>query len=307
MNTLPTDFQRLQAQQNYTDLNQLNTIRQLGNKDQSAALRKVAEQFESMFLHMMLKSMRSAGDVIAKDNPLNSYEVNFHKDMLDHQMSLSLADQGGIGLADALYRQLSGQFISPNAKSGQVSSQEFDPFSKATINQNPYTTEAGFYQQREDDKQLLEGINSPEEFIEAITPYAKSVAKELNTDYRFIIAQAALETGWGKHVIRDRYGNHSFNLFNIKADSRWSGHHVNVSTIEYEKGVAVKESANFRRYDSIAESFNDYQQFLQQPRYQQALADSDDGQDFIQHLHQAGYATDPHYADKISRIVNQYF
>jgi len=108
-------------------------------------------------------------------------------------------------------------------------------------------------------------------------------------------------------IIRDQYGNQSFNLFNIKADSRWQGKSVNVGTIEYVNGIAERENASFRRYASIEDSFEDYQQFLSQPRYQKALSVSHDPELFIKELHSAGYATDPAYSSKINRILNDEF
>jgi flagellar protein FlgJ len=308
MNTIPNDMTRMQVQQSYTDLNQLNNIKQLGNKDQDAALKKIAEQFESMFMQMMLKSMRAANDVFAKDNPLNSFEVDFHKDNLDNQMSLSLSETGRLGLADALFRQLKGTYApEPTITENKDTTTISNNVPERTISADPDREHPKIYQKRDQDTKALDSIRTPEDFIKAVTPYAKEIAEKMGADYKALIAQAALETGWGEHSIKDRYGNHSFNLFNIKADSRWQGHHVNVSTVEYKNGVAEKESANFRRYDSIAESFEDYQHFLQQPRYQQALEVADDSHAFIKELHQAGYATDPRYAEKVGLIMDKYF
>jgi flagellar protein FlgJ len=318
MNHLPTDISRFQAQQSYTDLNQLNDIRQLGQKDQSLALKKVAQQFESMFMHMMLKSMRSANDVFAKDNPLNSFEVGFHRDMLDHQLSLSLSEGKQLGLAEALYRQLHRSYLPPskdsldNSEGNRVNGEFAFKNTKAIVSNNPYlqssiSSVSGSVEQRRNDVQTLDAVNDPQTFIDTMTPYAKNIAKEMGVDYRVIVAQAALETGWGQHAIRDRYGNHSFNLFNIKADNSWSGHSVNVQTLEYNNGVAQKESASFRRYETILESFQDYQQFLTKPRYEKALSVADNNHDFIQELQNAGYATDPNYAKKVTRILDTYF
>ncbi|MGH1487692.1 MAG: flagellar assembly peptidoglycan hydrolase FlgJ [Cellvibrionaceae bacterium] len=310
MNQLPTEFNRFQTQQSYTDLNQLNDIRKIGNEDQSLALKKIAQQFESMFMQMMLKSMRSANDVFAKDNPLNSFEMGFHRDMLDNQMSLSLSQGNQLGLADALYRQLNRNYGSDSALTGSIKPLRDEngmTDSQRLIKNNPYQESVDTIQQRSADAAGLNKIKSPEDFIKFITPYAKEAAEKIGVDYKVIVAQSALETGWGEHSIRDRYGNHSFNLFNIKADSRWDGHLVNVATIEYKNGVAQKESANFRRYDTIAESFNDYQEFLNQPRYQKALLAVNNSEDFVAELQHAGYATDPNYAKKINQIVEQHF
>ena len=312
MNQLPTELNRWQTQQSYTDLHQLNAIRKVGNKDQSAALKQIAQQFESMFMQMMLKSMRSASDVFAKDNPLNSFETGFYRDMFDNQMSLSLSQGNQLGLADALYRQLNRDYGADSAPSATGSLQPLRDDNgmvdrQRLVTTQPYQEPVDTIQQRSIDAAALNNINRPEDFIGFITPYAKQVAAKIGVDYPVIVAQSALETGWGEHVIRDRYGNHSFNLFNIKADSRWDGHLVNVQTIEYKNGIAQKESANFRRYDTVAASFDDYQAFLKQPRYQKALLAVNNSEDFITELQRAGYATDPNYAKKINQIVEQHF
>jgi len=114
-----------------------------------------------------------------------------------------------------------------------------------------------------------------------------------------------LETGWGKYIVRKPDGQNSHNLFNIKADNRWSGDKASISTVEYTAGTAHKKQANFRVYGSFAESFDDYVNFLQQsPRYSHALKVASDDVGFVKSLQQSGYATDPQYANKIQRIMN---
>jgi flagellar protein FlgJ len=148
-------------------------------------------------------------------------------------------------------------------------------------------------------------FNSPAEFVQQLWPMAKQAADRIGVSPEVILSQAALETGWGKHVIKQANGESSHNLFNIKADSRWTGEKASVSTLEYRHGVAAKEQANFRSYDSYQQSFDDYVDFLQtQPRYQNALDNASDPEKFVEELHKSGYATDPDYADKIKRIMN---
>ena len=147
--------------------------------------------------------------------------------------------------------------------------------------------------------------NSPTEFINTLKPYAEKAAQALNVNADVLLAQAALETGWGKHVIHTQTGANSFNLFNIKADERWQGASVNVSTLEYRQGMAKQERADFRRYDSYADSFADYVSFLQtNPRYRQALEAGVDSSTYADALQDAGYATDPAYADKIKSLLD---
>lgn len=311
VNTTPmsTDMNRLQAQQSYTDLNQLNSIRRLGSQDKSLALKEIAQQFEAMFMQMMLKSMRSANDVFAKDNPLNSFEANFHRDMLDNQLSLSLASSQQLSLADALYRQLhqsytpdttlSGVIQPLKDKNGLVNHQRF-------TNNNPYSKAVDSAVRIKQESTTLDNLETPQDFIDAITPYAKVTAERIGVDYKILVAQSALETGWGQYSIRDSSGNHSFNLFNIKADNRWQGDSINVATVEYKEGIAQKELANFRRYKTITDAFDDYENFVSGPRYQYALSVAGDSEAYITELQRAGYATDPHYAEKINQIVNDY-
>lgn len=307
INTASSELSLLQSrasnQKAYTDLNSLQQIKTTGKEDKSAALRQIAQQFESLFIDMMLKSMRSANDVFAKDNPLNSFEMKHHQEMYDKQLGLSLSQSNNIGLAEAFYRQMERSYLSNNSLSSDKVSQTGDS-GVLPDKQSDIIFSGKKIPQRIADASMLNDVNTPQEYIQAVTPYAKQVAKDMGVDYRVLIAQSALETGWGEHVIRDKYGNQSFNLFNIKADSRWQGKSVSVSTIEYVDGIAQREKANFRRYSSIKESFDDYQQFLSQPRYAKALENKHDAQQFVQELQHAGYATDPKYAEKINTILS---
>jgi peptidoglycan hydrolase FlgJ len=147
-------------------------------------------------------------------------------------------------------------------------------------------------------------FDSPEAFIESLLPYARKAAEMLGTSPRVLIAQAALETGWGQFVISDKEGKNSFNLFNIKSDQRWDGSEVAKQTLEFEQGVAVKKVENFRSYESYEQSFMDYADFVKNSeRYQGAVSQASDEAKYIEALHQAGYATDPHYSDKVKSIM----
>ncbi len=281
-----------EVQSNFNDLSGLNSIRQLGSKDKDAALEKIAKQFEYILMHQMLKSMRQANAVFEKDSMFNSSETNFHRDMLDHQLTLSLAEGKGIGLADALVRQLKQSYGDVQRKSQSDNELQF---------QMPTSKKAS---QSSDDVQEIRW-DSPEAFVESVMPYASEAAEKLGVDPKVLISQAALETGWGKHVIRDSQGNSSHNLFNIKADSRWQGDGVSVKTLEYRNGLPKPEVASFRRYESYGQSFADYVEFIQgNPRYRQALEKADDPEAYVRELQNAGYATDPFYAKKITSIFS---
>jgi flagellar protein FlgJ len=147
---------------------------------------------------------------------------------------------------------------------------------------------------------------SAADFVATMLPLAEEAAQKIGVDARYLVAQAALETGWGKSIIRQSDGSSSHNLFGIKAHGGWEGDSARVLTTEYKGGEAVKESASFRAYDSYQQSFNDYVSFLQgNGRYQEALAAADNPERFVRELQEAGYATDPQYARKIAQIARQ--
>jgi len=148
-------------------------------------------------------------------------------------------------------------------------------------------------------------FDTPQQFISTLLPAARQVASELGVEPQLLLAQAALETGWGKHMISEQ-GKPSYNLFGIKADAHWHGDVTGIATSEYRDGIKVNQQAQFRSYASYNESFRDYLQFLQtNGRYQQAIANPDNPRVFAKELQTAGYATDPDYAVKILRIYNQ--
>ena len=143
-----------------------------------------------------------------------------------------------------------------------------------------------------------------EGFVEALAPLARKAAEKLGVDHRVLIAQAALETGWGQSILGDSAGRSSFNLFNIKAGSFWSGNSVGVNTLEFRDGIPRPERARFRAYGSFEESFSDYAELLLgNGRYKEAITKAGDAASFVHGLARAGYATDPNYAPKILRLL----
>lgn len=283
----------------YTQFSGLAEMKHLAKTDPEQALQQVAKQFEGVFLQMMLKSMRDA----SFGNPLfDNDNSDLYRDMFDKQISLNLSEQKGIGLADALVRQMRSYVpTTPAANTEQGIS--LDPATSAQILPlKPLQRQVVAASEKQAGPAQF---NSPQDFVRHLWPHAQQAASELGVDPEILIAQAALETGWGKAINRDTTGNSSHNLFNIKADQRWDGPSVVVNTLEYEDGVAKREMAHFRAYDSYADSFNDYVNFLKSSqRYQTALG-MNDSRDFVKELHAAGYATDPRYADKILNIVDR--
>lgn len=302
----------------YTDLHSVQNLRTQGNDE---AIKHLAREFEAMMLNIMFKNMRSANQVFAEDSLFNSKETEFYQDMHDQQLSLSLAENKGFGLADMLYKQLRGQFnLSDQEASGEPMPLEAR---RVPTRPAPVVAESGLSQSenavmatnktenssnnaKPDVEPAPALFSSPSQFVEQLLPMAEKAAKVLGVNPLVLVAQAALETGWGQHMVRSRDGVQSNNLFNIKADSRWQGQKVGTDTLEYRGGVPVKERANFRGYASLQESVQDFVHFLQNNgRYQQALTVAHDEHQFVQALQDAGYATDPQYSQKVLRVFEQ--
>jgi len=283
------------------------------DKTDQATLKQVAGQFEALFTTMLLKSMRQAS---LAEGIFDNSQSDMYRDMSDQQLAIDLSSKGGLGLQDAIIRQLGGEpDKNTSNRTTQYSGSIENITRRAALPPRPVVNtdlikEAVESVPQSELKTATEQptdfiFDSPKQFVEKLLPLAKKAATLIGVSPKAILAQAALETGWGKHVINKLDGESSFNLFNIKADRRWQGEAAEIGTVEYRDGVAVKEPAKFRSYESYEDSFNDYIDFLQtQPRYQDALKQTGNSEEFIEGLHKAGYATDPSYADKIKRIMN---
>ncbi|MBK5510977.1 flagellar assembly peptidoglycan hydrolase FlgJ [Pseudomonas sp. TH15] len=398
----------------YSDLNRLNQLK-VGDKNSDANMRKVAQEFESLFLGEMLKSMRSATETLGKDNPLNTPAAKQYQEMYDQQLAVSMSRQGGgIGLADVLMRQMSkNKPLAPGeAAAASAAKQEAakaavptpiaagttatnGPLSrlngqrplwasrsvKAPNTQLAHSNDMAMINQRrlalppkladrllaglvpsatttatntqlpqratttattaatgsgalyngdwlaraESDKAsggqmqiygramaqiplapAKKAFSSADEFVNTMLPMAKEAAARIGVDPRYLVAQAALETGWGKSVMRAQDGSSSHNLFGIKAGSSWTGDSARAITSEFKDGAMVKETAEFRSYASYKDSFHDLVTLLQtNNRYQDVVKSADNPEQFVRELQKAGYATDPNYANKISQIAKQ--
>jgi flagellar protein FlgJ len=228
--------------------------------------------------------------------------------MYDDQISLDLTKGGGLGLADMITQQLGGTAKPNNANSlGGQTLEDYRAFSIQRLEAaSSKAVESVRTDRLNNHPEPSRKIDSPGAFVSELWSHAQQAAEELGVDPKVLLAQSALETGWGKHVMRNGQGESSHNLFGIKASAGWTGKTVSVPTLEYEGGVAVKRQATFRAYDSYQDSFNDYVQFLKQnPRYQQALEKAGSSEGFIKGLQKAGYATDPAYAKKIISILGR--
>ncbi|MEJ0087843.1 MAG: glucosaminidase domain-containing protein [Pseudomonadota bacterium] len=257
------------------DFKHFSALRKSARADDPSALREVARQFESIFTKMMLDGMRKAsfGDPL-----FGSDQADMYQDMMDDQLSVEMSQGKGLGLADLLIKQLSH---GANMKS---------PDELAVPGA---------------EKALPITDDTKQKFIETIMPQAQTAGRELGVDPRAIVAQAALETGWGTSKPADAAGG-SNNLFGIKAGGRWQGASVSSSTQEYTGGVANDEVARFRAYASESDSIKDYVALLRDnPRYSEALNTGGDVRAFATALQRGGYATDPDYANKLVSVAEQ--
>ncbi|WP_210395765.1 flagellar assembly peptidoglycan hydrolase FlgJ [Motiliproteus sediminis] len=295
-----------------TDLQQLGKLRSDARSKDPKALEAVAKQFESLFLNMLLQNMRKANEALGGDDLFSSSQTKFYQGMLDQQLGLNMAQGKGIGLSEVLVRQLSKQqsaeTVDPQVLEARQSfDRALEQTARAAVEalmqgeDSTATTQTA----PSNPTELPERFASPDQFVAVLNPVAEKVAEAAGVDPRVLLAQSALETGWGQHLPRKSDGSNSYNLFGIKADSRWQGDRVLVNTLEFRDGVAQQEKAAFRAYGSYEESMWDYLDFLRQsPRYEQALNQGRDGEAYLQQLQLAGYATDPAYAEKITGILN---
>jgi peptidoglycan hydrolase FlgJ len=322
----------------YTDFNGLAKLKQGAREQSPEAIKEAAKQFESVFLSMVLKSMRQAK---LSDGILDSQQSDFYRDMYDQQMAMHLAGKPGVGLADIIAKQLSpkqtredekmevGDYLNraAGATGGAIQSRQnlaanvsnvkpMDASGLSSLERSLARLEAsqnavaGRWQNLDDAWQAFkvgddQPITSKQEFMSQLLPHAQQAASALGVDANLLLAQAALETGWGQAVIKNGQGESSFNLFNIKADKSWQGRQAKAMTLEFDGGVAKKEMAGFRSYDSYKQSFDDYVNFIKSnPRYSEALKKVGNAAQYMRELQQAGYATDPRYAEKVMNIYN---
>jgi len=385
----------------YSDLNRLNQLKVGADKNSDGNMRKVAQEFESLFLSEMLKSMRSATEALGKDNPLNTPAAKQYQEMYDQQLAVSMSREGGgIGLADVLMRQmqknkpvdaqaatLQGPAAAEPVKKVDVpteiaaGTQANGPLGRSNGQRplwafrvavpegtNSHANDVALMNQRRISlpskltDRLLVGIvpntaatttpasaplrnsvaadtvinssarsfavpsgrmqvygravaqpplapakkafSSQDEFVATMLPMAKAAAARIGIDPKYLVAQAALETGWGKSVMRAQDGSSSHNLFGIKAGQSWQGAQARAITSEFRDGAMVKETAHFRSYNSYQDSFHDLVTLLQSnDRYKEVVKSADNPEQFVRELQKAGYATDPAYASKISQIA----
>lgn len=303
----------------YTDFQGLMQLKAEAGKQTPEAIRETARQFEALFVQMMLKSMRDASP---GDGMFDSDQVGFYRELYDRQLALEMVKGRGLGIAGLLSSRLGGQdntqepgavlengLSPPLVQAGRGVQQQTPPEPLIALNSTGpvrplIDVQSDTAVTPADWKTRDWRPESPKAFIRELLPHAREGAARLGVQPEVLVAQAALETGWGQKVIRHPNGRSSFNLFGIKADAGWGGDRVTVATLEYEGGIPSRQRAAFRSYDSLTESVSDYVEFLNSnPRYQSALAQAPDSSAFLHGLKAAGYATDPEYVEKIEAIL----
>jgi flagellar protein FlgJ len=296
------------------DIKGSQDIRAQFQKDPKQGLKAAAQQFEALFLQMVMKSMR---DATPQDGLLNSDQSRFYTGMLDQQMAQNMASsRGGVGFAKLIEQQLGRhletakgpeELLAPATAAAKdlplavsdVSHLQHRPVLSGLPTSASYGTNASVT-----PTVSQEVPASSREFVNRVWPHAVEASRSTGIPPVFLIGHSALESGWGRGEIRKADGANSFNLFGIKAGKNWTGDTVEAATTEYVDGQPTKVTERFRAYASYEDCFRDYANLLRNsPRYTGVIG-SQDGTEFARRLQQAGYATDPMYADKLSRIIN---
>jgi flagellar protein FlgJ len=285
------------AANNYNNLNGLEALKK--DPKSPEALHAVAQQIDALFLQMMLKSMRDAGAEIGESA---SNEMGMYQDMFDKQISLSMSQHQSIGLGAQLTRQLAAAAggSDPASKTAPV------PTTVPARGSNSFTGRSTV----DADGHAGDTSNNvapadPSEFVSQVYPAIQRAAQALGVNPLAIMAQAALETGWGKRMPRSSDGTPSHNLFGIKADDNWNGPRVAADTVEFSGGVVTQKRTAFRAYGSIEDSVNDFARLLStSPRYREAVAGGASTHGYVAGIGKSGYATDPQYANKLNDVLN---
>lgn len=262
--------------------------------DTREGVKAAARQFETYFLQMMLRNMR---ETLPQDGLFDSNETKSFTEMFDQQLSQTVAQGKGIGLTDMLLAQIERSLPKSAGSSAFASPVNYNlPKVGATAETAPAAEGASSTK----DAVAPAGSNS---FIQQMWPHAVDAAKSLGVPPQSLLAQAALESGWGKRELKNADGSNTYNLFNIKAGSNWTGPTITREVSEYKHGNMVKSTEKFRAYGSYDEAFSDYAKLISSnSRYSGVL--NQDAQGFAAGLQQGGFATDPAYANKIMRVFN---
>lgn len=291
--TLPTKSADLAS--SYSGFQGLSRLKAAARDPSAAAKNQVAKRFEALFIDMMLKAMREA---TPKNSLLGNSQQRLYQGLYDNRIALSLVQGQGFGLQTMIQKTM-------NEGRGSKVSHPINASLSATP-MTPSLPQATTQTKKVATPQVHSGRpTSPQAFVRRVLPYAQSAAEKIGVSPAVLVAQAALETGWGKHVPTGPDGKNSYNFLGIKAGNDWSGSKINMPTLEYRDGVAQQTQASFRAYPSIKACFDNYVHLItHHPRYQQALAQSGTVSGYLKGLEAGGYATDPAYTAKIGAILN---
>jgi flagellar protein FlgJ len=269
------------------DGNSLNDLKALAGKDEKAALKETAKQFEALFMRELLKSMREA---TMKSGLMDNEQGNLGADLLDQQYATQMTGLPG-GLSEMIERQLS-QKIAPAIDKVTSTAAAVGHAVRSTVDRAADNVSAAVGSRQQ-------------QFVARLGAAAEQVAQEVGIPASYMLGQAGHETGWGRSEIKQADGSNSFNVFGIKAGKGWTGKVAEVTTTEYVNGQAQKVKAKFRAYDSYQDAFRDYAKLIgNSPRYAKVMDSLHSAQSFATGLQRAGYATDPQYASKLSRAIN---
>jgi len=310
----------LKANSLAVDPTALNALKVSAGKDQGAAIKQVASQFEAMFLDTLVKQMRTT----SLDGEEKSSDLETYQGLFDQQLVQNLTQAGGVGLGEVLAKQI-GKLAGVTEK--DIAGHTVDMAPLPPVSAINYRSGQANVADRLQALALRASANldvlnggggnaggnvstgnvtgDAKDFIKSVLPDARQAAQTLGVSPALVVAHAALESGWGKRAIRHADGRDSHNLFGIKASSDWNGQTVDVLTTEYVNGSPQKKVARFRSYGSYAESLADYAKLLSSnPRYKAVLGQGQNLQGFAQGLQDAGYATDPRYAKKLTDVAS---
>ncbi len=283
------------------DAQSLNELKNKTGQDPQANLKPVARQVEGMFVQMMLKSMREA---LPKDGLFGSDQTRLYTSMYDQQIAQQMTAGKGLGLAEMMVKQMAAGQSQPSEQTAQTP-MRFD-LETVTSYQNQTLTQMvrkALPKVPETNDKALSGDSK--DFLAQLSLPARLASEQSGIPHHLILAQAALESGWGQRQIKRENGEPSFNLFGVKATSSWKGPVTEITTTEFENGEAKKVKAKFRVYSSYLEALSDYVGLLtRNPRYA-AVTTASSAEQGAQALQNAGYATDPAYARKLTGMIQQ--
>jgi flagellar protein FlgJ len=278
-----------------TDTQGVDALRLKARTDPKGAVKETARQFEALLMNVMLKSMR---ETVAQDGMFDNEQTRLYTSMLDQQLSQSMAKRG-IGLAEVLARQLM-----PAAQAATTDAAAKPGVLPPSLQGAPPSAAPAQHPAR----MSLDAKSRARLFIERLAPDAETVSRDSGIPVRFLLGHAVLESGWGRSEIRAADGTPTHNLFGIKAGAGWTGRTVDSQTTEYAGGVAQKKVETFRAYNSYQDSLRDYAKLLASgPRYAEVVKNTNDARAYARELQDAGYATDPRYADKLAGVIDGKF